>query len=209
MEIFNNISNTELSKLFSCIDAKKSNFKKDTVIISNMANTNTLGIIISGSAILIRVDYNGSKSIIEILKQGDVFESRMFNLNNNELSIISLEDTEVIFLDYDKVINCCSKSCPYHRQFIDNLLKIIVSKLNFTYERIQILTKKTIREKILEYFKFISYKKNSKRFRLPMNYSVLANYLAVDRSALMRELKNLKDDHIIETNGKIITLLIN
>lgn len=209
MNVFDNITNDELRKLLKCLDARKLSYSKDNIIISNMSNANVLGIILSGSANLIRVDYNGNKSIIEILSKGDVFSSNLFNIENNELSIMALEDTEIYLITYDRVMHCCSKNCIYHRQLIDNLLEIIINKLNSIYERIQILTKKSIREKLLAYFKFVSYKKNSKKFKIPMNYTTLANYLAIDRSALMREIKNLRDDKIIEVNGKIITILTN
>ena len=74
------------------------------------------------------------------------------------------------------------------------MLQIIIDKLNLSYERIQILTKKTIREKLLEYFKFEANKKHSKKFKMSLSFTSLAEYLAVDRSALMREVKYLKED---------------
>ena len=80
-------------------------------------------------------------------------------------------------------------------------------KLNQNYERIQLLTKKTIREKLLDYFKMTSRKKNSKSFKLDMSLSDLADYLSTDRSALMRELKHLKEDKIIDVDGKTFKLL--
>ena len=73
--------------------------------------------------------------------------------------------------------------------------------------RIEILTKKTIRNKLLEYFKIVSTKNNSKNIYLPFTFTDLADYLAIDRSAMTRELKNLKGEGFIEIKGKRITLL--
>jgi len=206
MNPFFKINELELNKLFKCLNAIKLSFKKGATIINNLSNTNTLCIITSGKANVIRIDYDGNKSLIDTLEENDVFESKMLNLNNSELSIIASEDTEVVIIEYDKFINRCSKNCPYHNQFIDNTLRIIMNKLNDNYERIQVLTKKTIREKLREYFKILSNKKGSKKFNLPMSYTDLANYLSVDRSALMREIKNLKDDDIIEINNRTIII---
>ena len=50
-------------------------------------------------------------------------------------------------------------------------------------------------------------KKGSKVFTIPLTFTELANYLSVDRSAMTREIKNLKDDGFIKTNGRKITLL--
>ena len=206
MNSFNNIKEKDLNELLKCLHAIHLNIKKGGTIISNLSNTDTICIIIDGSANVIRIDYNGNKSLIETLHKDDVFESKMFNLNNSELSIVANEDTKVIIIEYDKFINRCKNNCPYHNQFIDNTLSIILNKLNDNYERIQILTKKTIREKLREYFKIVSNKRGSKRFRLPMNYSDLANYISVDRSAMMRELKYLKEDNLIEVENRIITI---
>lgn len=206
MNIFYNIEEKNVLKMLKCLEAKTIKFKKGSTIINNVANVNTLGIISKGEVNLIRADYYGNRTIIETLKENDIFESKMFNLMNNELSIIALEDTEVIMIEYNRVINRCKNNCCYHNQLIDNMLKIIIEKLNTTYERIQILTKKSIREKILEYFKFESYKNNKKRFKMSLSFTSLSEYLSVDRSALMREIKNLKEDNIIEINNKCIKL---
>lgn len=206
MNAFFNINEKDLKRLFICLNAKTLTFKKGATIISNLANANMLCIISNGSANVIRIDYDGNKSLIDTLEKDDVFESKMFNLNNSELSIIASSDTEVVIIEYERFINRCKKNCPYHNQFIDNTLSIIMNKLNENYERIQVLTKKTTREKIREYFKILSNKRGSRRFKLPMNYTDLANYLSVDRSAMMRELKYLKDDDFIEIDNKIITI---
>ena len=206
MNAFNNIEKKDLDKLFKCLHAINLNIKKGGTIISNLSNTDTICIIIDGSASVIRIDYNGNKSLIDTLHKDDIFESKMFNLNNSELSIIANEETNVIIIEYGKFINRCKKNCPYHNQFIDNTLSIILNKLNDNYERIQILTKKSTREKLREYFTIVSNKRGSKRFRIPLSYSDLANYLAVDRSAMMREIKYLKEDNLIEVENRIITI---
>ena len=74
-------------------------------------------------------------------------------------------------------------------------------------ERINVLTRKTTREKLLEYFENESKKAFSKVFYLPFNLTELAEYLSIDRSAMMREIRRLKDDKIIESSGNKITLL--
>ena len=74
-------------------------------------------------------------------------------------------------------------------------------------ERIEILTNKSIRNKLLAYFKMMYKKNNSKVIYLPFSLTDLADYLCVDRSAMSRELKNLKDEGFIEIKNKKIKLL--
>ena len=87
-----------------------------------------------------------------------------------------------------------------------NINKLLTSKIYDLYEKIEILSKRTIREKLLSYFNNIARKRGKKTFNLPITYIELADYLSVDRSAMMRELKKLKDEKKIVSDGKKITL---
>lgn len=73
--------------------------------------------------------------------------------------------------------------------------------------RIELLTKRSIRDKLIGYFTLISSKNLNKSFTLPFSLTDLADYLSVDRSAMMREMKSLKEEGFIEKNGNRITLL--
>ena len=74
-------------------------------------------------------------------------------------------------------------------------------------QKIRILTKKTIRNKLLEFFDIEQELHHSKNIYLSSTFTDLADYLAVDRSAMTRELKSLKDEGFIVIKGKKITLL--
>ena len=73
-------------------------------------------------------------------------------------------------------------------------------------ERVEVLSKRSIREKLLSYLNIVSKKKGKKSFYLPLTYTELADYLSIDRSAMMREIKNLKDEGFIYSNGKKLTI---
>ena len=94
-----------------------------------------------------------------------------------------------------------------YNTFIKNLIKVLYSKIKEFNNRIEILTNKTIRDKLLAYFKIMTKNNNSRIIYLPFNYSDLADYLAINRSAMAREMKTLKDEGLIETKGKKIKLL--
>ncbi|MEE0699314.1 MAG: Crp/Fnr family transcriptional regulator [Bacilli bacterium] len=204
---FHDISEKNKRKLLRLLEANILSYKKDAVISSGTQNDNVIGIIIKGYAQIIRTDYNGNRTIIEELEEKSVFGKTISSLSNNECEIIAKEDTEIIIIDYDIMINVPANSYQFYNQFIKNLLQIFTSVLNDKNERIEILTKKTIRNKLLEYFKISAKKHGSKYVYLPFNFTDLADYLAVDRSAMTREIKYLKEEGFIEVKGKRITLL--
>ena len=204
--IYNELTDFEKDKLLTLLKAKTLNYHKNSTIINNFANTDIVGIINSGSVNIISIDYNGNKTIIETLKENDLFYSKMFVKDNNELTVISIEEASITLFDYQNMININSKYQTIQKKFIENFLQIVISRLNNSYERINVLTKKTIREKLLEYFRNEANKKHKKTFMLNITLTDLADYLAIDRSAMMREIKHLKEDRIIVIENKKVTI---
>ena len=72
--------------------------------------------------------------------------------------------------------------------------------------RIYVLSHGTIRQKLMSYFSSLVDEKTHTA-ALSMSYTDLAQYLSVDRSAMMRELKNLCEEQIIAREGLIIHIL--
>ena len=145
--------------------------------------------------------------ITEDLYDGDVFSSTINYIDENETDAIVTEDTEIISMNQKDIIDFKDNSKSYYNIFIKNLFIIMTKKISERNERIQILTKKTIRYRLLEYFEIMRKKNNSLNIYLPYNYIDLAAYIAVDRSAMSRELSNLKDEGFINIKGKKITIL--
>lgn len=68
-------------------------------------------------------------------------------------------------------------------------------------ERVDVLSRRSIREKLLCYFRQQAGKSGGDAFTLPFSFSVLADYIATDRSAMMRELRHLKEQGFLRTDG--------
>ena len=206
IDIFRDIENSDVKKMMHCFNANFITYKKDRTIISNLGNVNMVGIILKGSAHLIRYDYDGNRTLLDKLSVGDLFGEIFTPTSSSEQSIIAISDCEILFIDYNKLINRCKKNCSCHNLLINNMLKLLAKKIASMNEKIEVLDKRSIREKLLKYFNILSQKVNSKTFYLPFSYTDLADYLSIDRSAMMREIKNLKDEGFIKANKKKITL---
>lgn len=204
-ELFYGISNREKEKILTFLEANTLSFKKNMTILGSVKQENIIGIVINGYIQIIKTDYNGNRTIMEELFEEDIFGSSISSIKNNEYSIITKEDSKIVIIYFDEIINN-DLNYVYFNQFLKNLLKIITKKINSNNDRMEILTNKTIRNKLLAYFKIMSRKNNSRVIYLPYNYTDLADYLAIDRSAMYRELKNLKEEGLIEVKNKRITL---
>ena len=153
-----------------------------------------------------RYDYNGNRSIIEKLSPNSVF-GEVFSRLGSDISVIATSDCEVLFIEYEHIIKKCKKGCLYHNILTNNMLKLLSQKIVELNERVEILSKRSIRDKLLSYFELLASSNPKRSFLLPFTYTDLADYLSVDRSAMMREIKNLKEDGFIQTNGKKITII--
>ena len=205
-KLFNKIESKDQKKLLKLLETSILKFKKDVTIFSNIQG-NIIGIILEGSAQIIRTDYNGNRTIIEELKEESVFGTAISSLYSDECQIITKEDTKVLLIDYDLIITKENNNYAYYNQFVKNLLEITTNIIEEKNDRIEILTKKTIRDKLLEYFRIYSKKRGTKIIYLPFTLTDFADYLSVDRSAMQRELKYLKEEKFIETKGRKINLL--
>lgn len=205
-KLFNKIKPKDQKKLLKLLETSILKFKKDVTIFSNIQG-NIIGIILEGSAQIIRTDYNGNRTIIEELEEESVFGTAISSLYSDECQIITKEDTKVLLIDYDLIITKENNNYSYYNQFVKNLLEITTNIIEEKNDRIEILTKKTIRDKLLEYFRIYSKKRGTKVIYLPFTLTDFADYLSVDRSAMQRELKCLKEEKFIETKGRKINLL--
>ncbi len=205
--LFERISDKNQEKLLKLLEANTYFFKKDTTILSKISNENIIGIVVSGYVQIIQNDYNGNRTIIEELNSNSVFGTMFSAISSNENDILVKEDAKIIIIEYNRIIQSSYNNYSFYQQFIQNLLQILSSKITEKNDRIGILTKKSIRNRLLEYFKMMSEKNVSKNIYLPFSFTELADYLAVDRCAMSRELKHLKEEGFIEIKSKKITLL--
>ena len=204
---FADLSALQITKLFDLLEVHTYKFNKNEEILPTIKSGNIIGIIMEGSAQIVFIEYNGNEIIMENLYKDSVFGTNMSTTNIENCQIIAKETTEVLVIDYNKLINPNNIKHLYYNVFLANLFNIINIKFRERNERIRILEKKQIRDKLLEFFE-IEYKKNrSKYITLPFSLKDLADYIAANRSAMFREIKHLKDDKLIEIRGKRITLL--
>ena len=205
--LFENISPKNKEKLFKIFRASTVKFTKGLNIIDYMDRTNSIGIIDSGSIDIIQTDYDGNETLIDELSTNDIFGSTIYSIVlSDECSIVTNENTIVTFIDYREIENAEFIKSDFYITFVQNLLTIIFEQMSLKNKRIDILTKKTIRNKLLTYFKQLSKEQGSKSITLPFSLSYLAKFISVDRSAMIRELKYLKEEGMIDQKVKKIRL---
>lgn len=204
---FEGLTKSQVNKLFELLGVHIYKYDKNQELIPTIRNENIIGIIISGCAQIINIEYNGNEILIEELVPNSIFGTNISGTNNENYQIIAKQDTQVVIIDYNKLLNPKNSKYSYFNIFIKNIFDIINIKFKEKNERIRILEKKQIRDKLLEFFEIEHKKGRLKYIYLPFSFRALADYLGVNRSAMFRELRHLKDEKLIEITDRKITLL--
>lgn len=192
----------------SCNKVQIKKFVKGETVTNYIEKRNQICILLSGKVELIRYDFNGNKTIIGNFEEDNIFGEVFYPANtNNELFAVAKKSSEILFFTYDSLFNKCKRNCDFHKVLVNSLSQLFLDQIINLNLRIELLTKRTIRNKILAYFDILSNRSLHKTFSIPFSYTDLADFLSVDRSAMMRELKLLIDEGFIKKNGSRITLL--
>ena len=183
------------------------NFKKNEIVTTYLLKRKQICILLSGMAHLIRYTEDGERRIIYSFKEGDAFGEAFYMLHTSrELFVEAKKDCKVLFLPYDKMDNC-PHDCTYHIQLLKDLPELFMNRMAELNARAELLTHKGVRDKLMFYFNKLSSDQHSSKITLPFSYTDLADYLVLDRSAMMRELTKMDNEGIIEKDGKDIILL--
>ena len=202
--IFKNFSIDEIIEIFSVISFYEKDYKKNDIILAENTKVEYFGIITNGKIALSNFDYFGNRNILNVFEKGDSFAEALVSLEIQiPHEVISLTDSSIVWIEYKSL----SKSL-YYQKILNNLLNIISTKNLIFNKKLQILSKRTTREKILEYLsnqkKALSLDSN---FEINLNRNEMADYLALDRSNLSRELGKLKKEGIIDFKKNKFKLL--
>ena len=204
---FQGFTELQKRKLLLKLETHTYKFNKNEEILSNSLSKNIICIILDGSAKIVNINYLGEEILIEDLEKDSVFGTDISAINDTEIQIIANETTTVLIIDYNRLINSNNLQYTYYNLFVFNILQILNDKLRDTNNRIQILTKKNIRDKLLAFFENEYRKTRSQKIYLDTSLKDIADYICVNRSAMFRELRNLKDEGFIKVEGRKITLL--
>ena len=200
----------DLESLLSCLSAQKRPFQKGAWILPAGENTDSAGLLLTGSAHIERFDYWGNRHIVNAVLPGDVFGESYAASPESVLnvSVQADEDSSVLFLQLGKVLHMCSSACAFHTRLIDNLVMLLARRNLTLNEKLTCVTQHTMRDKILSYLSSQSVRCHSSYFDIPFDRQQLADYLNAERSALSKELSKLKKEGVIDFQKNHFRLLI-
>lgn len=207
--LFQTITDDDLFKMLDCLGTKVVSFSPKETILSEGEAVKYIGIVLSGSAQIIQIDYFGNRSIVASIAPSELFGESFAcaGIAAMPVNVVANEEAEIMLIDHIRITQPCSDACKFHRQMIDNLLKIVAVKNLAFHQKIEITSKRTTREKLLAYLLLQAKKTNGNRFEIPYDRQELADYLGVDRSGLSVEIGKLRREGVINCSRSRFELL--
>lgn len=196
--LFSGLEKDELVEALAFFDAVPRKYKKGEFLQLVLSPFERFGLVISGSIQVCCDDIDGYPMIMANVTDGDVFgESLCFLRAESPVYIRAAADSEVLTMTTQKIYSSSStdRLCKSLTLRFTSLLAQKALSMN---DRIQILSKITLKEKILTLLNQYRIRFDSNTVILPFDRADMAIYLGTDRSALSRELSKLKRMGIID-----------
>lgn len=207
--LFRGMKEEDITGVLSCLGAEKREYKKGEFIFRAGEKAVLVGVVLNGKVQVIKEDFFGNRAILTEVTSASLF-GESFPFAEEErlpVSVMAVTDSEILFMDYKRIITTCSSACVFHSKLIENMLFIIAKKNVLLNEKIQVMSKRTTREKLLSYLQNQAMRAGSSSFTIPFNRQELADSLCVDRSAMSNELSKLQEEGILNFHKSEFVLL--
>ena len=198
--LFSGVSEEELAAMLSCLDTRMEAFPKEAFVLRTGDTVESIGIVLSGSVLVIQEDIWGNRNILSKAGPAQTFAAAFACAPGSILNVSVIADTPttVLFLNVKRILHVCPSACSHHSRIIRNLLTDLAEKnLRFS-EKLTHMGQRTTRAKLLSYFSAEAQRLGTYEFDIPFSRQQLADYLAVERSGLSLELGKMRDEGVLD-----------
>ena len=207
--LFDQVADQDLLPMLSCLGAKVEQFDKKYTIFAEGTAAKHIGIVLSGSVQIVQNDYYGNRSLLAGAVPAEMFGEAFACSETPSLpvAVIAAEPSEIMLIDCRRILHSCANACAFHQQMIFNLMKSLATKNILFHQKLEIVAKRSTREKLMAYLSMQAAAVGSRRFDIPFDRQDLADYLEVDRSGLSAEIGKMKREGILENRKNHFVLL--
>lgn len=203
--LFSGITERELPALLENMEAAVRKYAKNETIFWEGGSADTVGIILSGGVHIVRQDLSGNRSVIAMVDAPELFgEACAFSgIGRFPSSVVAAGDSEIVLISARRMLDTAANDS----RIIQNLLRLIAKKNLLLREKIEFLSVRTTKEKLMAFLSVQAKAQGSRRFTIPYDRQALADYLGVERSAMSAELGKLRAEGKINFDRNRFELL--
>lgn len=209
--LFRGMKETDIEKILPCLLATEKEYKKGTYVFRAGDTISSVALLLEGSIYIQKEDFWGNLSILNEICVGELFGESYAAPGSGCMlhNALAVKDSTILLLNFQKMLTVCSASCEFHTQLIQNLFILLSEKNRMLAQKINHMSKRSTREKLLSYLSEQAQKANSSTFSISFNRQQLADYLSIDRSAMSNELSKMQREGILTFHKNQFTLKKN
>lgn len=207
--LFKNFSYEEIKEILKSVNAYTNKYKKGEYVLTENDKPLEFGILLEGSINIQKLDFEGNLNITSNIKPSHLFAEAFVysDIPKILVNVICTADSNILFLSKEQSINLIHDNPELYKKLTDNMLNSMSKKLVHLNKKIDILTKQSIREKVLAYLDTFICNSDKVVFDIPFNREQLADFLCVNRASLSRELSKMKKEGIIDFHKNTFKIL--
>lgn len=198
---FMGLAEEEILSILHCVDAKVITKENNEYLFRMGEHTQTMGLVLSGSILVIQEDFWGHRNIMAKIQAGDFFAEAYAATPGSVLniSVVASEACKILMLNINRLLTVCPTVCEHHNRMIRNLVSVLANKVLLFNDKITHMSKRSTREKLLSYLSSESIRQGKRSFDIPYDRQQLADYLCVERAAMSTELSKLQKEGLLKT----------
>ena len=208
--LFSGISETELAAMLSCLETREERFPKDTFLLRTGDTAESIGLVLSGSVLVVQEDIWGNRNILSRTAPGQTYAAAFACAPSSvsNVSVVTETPTAVLFLNVKRLLTVCPSACAHHSRIIRNLLSDLAGKNLLLNEKLTHIAQRTTRAKLMSYLSAEAQRRGAVEFDIPFSRQQLADFLAVERSGLSLELGKMKKEGLLDFHKEHFVLNI-
>lgn len=199
LPLFSGIRETDLPVMLDCLGYFQKQYEKGEIILLESDAVGNIGIVLAGAVHMVKENEAGGHALLVSLGPGELL-GESFSCGRHltaRVSFFAGDRCTVLFLPFQRILHTCQNNCPFHQRLIENMVGLLADKNVQLMEKIDIISRKSLREKILAYLHSLSVQQGSRTVTVPLGRTELAAYLCADRTALARELSRMASEGLI------------
>ncbi len=207
--LFSGIDEDEIDAVLSCLHAETAVYKKGDYVLRVGDSPSCVGLMLSGSVLVIQEDFWGNRNIRARITKGRVFAESFACVAGAvmDVSVTADEDSEILWLNVRQILNVCPNACAHHARIIQNLLSDLAKNNLRTNEKLTHISRRTTRDKLLSYLSAEAQRQGKSMFSIPFDRQQLADYLSVERSAMSAEISKMQKQGLLNVNRNVFSLI--
>ena len=205
---FQGMTEEEILSVLQCVNAVVQHKKKDEYILRVGDSTESMGLVLRGSVLVLQEDLWGHRNIMHRIGPGEYFAEPFAATAGSVLnvSVVADEDSEIMMLNMERFLKTCPHPCAHHGRMVRNLVSVMARRVLDLNEKLTHMAKRSTREKLLSYLSAESMRQGKLAFTIPYDRQQLADYLSVERAAMSVELGKLQKEGLLTTNRNYFEL---